>query len=47
MRQRHIQEMATWEPDERPMVGARFVQGLFVGVPLGVALWTAILVWVW
>jgi hypothetical protein len=47
MKSRHIQEMSAWAPDERPMVGARFVQGVCVGVPLGIALWTLILVWIW
>ena len=47
MRTRHIQEMDAWQDDEPPMADFRFFRGLLVGIPLGGALWTAIILWVW
>lgn len=46
MRQHHVQEMSAWTPAPLPRVDLRFWKGLAVGVPIGVALWTVILLWV-
>ena len=47
MKNQHIQEMDAWTDDESPAPDFRFFQGLLVGIPLGVALWTAIILWIW
>ena len=49
MKTKHMQEMAPWpdEQEKQPEPDFLFFKGILVGIPIGVALWTAILWGVW